>query len=302
MNRKKNKSRAEARVRAALCQKGELVESACAHVCETAFCRPQNEVALNLPGPPLDDSVYVCRYGQVHVCTEDECENVFGGTCALSGRSHANHTGMSSYDKNDYRTWNSGTHTARHYGANAKRQRIKPLEPRVTQVITTLLYSPVRNDINKHSHKAYAEIFKRKVAQYVQENEMPSIIQIEMMEEKYKNHNEKIPIIAYDHDAVERYTALILRTYSLVKQYSLDPSKLETVAVGVLYMLRQGFVAEGRTLFEIDSFLLHNLPSPSDLPRFGYQKSSITKGKHQIQNVYNNLLREGVITRAWETF
>ena len=82
------------------------------HVCSHHVCQPIDEVTLIkrqlLTGPPVTTFVYMCRFGYYHVCTERMCHGVQRfGSCPISGKSFVHHQAISSYDKNDSRTYSN---------------------------------------------------------------------------------------------------------------------------------------------------------------------------------------------------
>ena len=81
------------------------------HVCSPHVCLPLNEVAFigrGLIAPPtICEFVYLCRFGNVHVCTPNTCtlflENKHG-VCPISGIQYQS-AQQTDYDKEDWRTW-----------------------------------------------------------------------------------------------------------------------------------------------------------------------------------------------------
>lgn len=84
------------------------------HDCETGHCRPiWSELdllhqGLLAPGEAfLDTSVYVCRFGQIHVCTQDACAAYVGthnGTCPLTNAYHGHTREDTGYTPMERRT------------------------------------------------------------------------------------------------------------------------------------------------------------------------------------------------------
>lgn len=83
------------------------------HTCTHALCAPECETSMiqhgTLHGPPISNNVYLCNFGTVHICSETSC-SLYGytktQTCPLSGLEWGSM--VSTYDKNDYRTWHHG--------------------------------------------------------------------------------------------------------------------------------------------------------------------------------------------------
>lgn len=85
------------------------------HRCSHEECNPQNEehmvYAGSLEGPPLSSNIFLCKYGNVHICSASSCDLYAyskSQTCPLSGYQWG--LAVCSYDKNDYRTWKRGGH------------------------------------------------------------------------------------------------------------------------------------------------------------------------------------------------
>ena len=83
------------------------IEKGPAHNCEARHCLPvmseHNLITLGLlPSrePVICPSVYVCRLGQIHVCTDETCTfyiNTHTGTCPLTGAYHGHTRGATGY-------------------------------------------------------------------------------------------------------------------------------------------------------------------------------------------------------------
>lgn len=84
------------------------------HECEARRCQPLlseydliAKNALSPNDPIICPSVYVCRFGQIHVCTADMCDAYIGthnGTCPLTGAYHGHTRGDTGYIPVEKRT------------------------------------------------------------------------------------------------------------------------------------------------------------------------------------------------------
>ena len=81
------------------------------HVCSSTLCLPLNEPALLGMGlvslPIICEFVYMCRYGNVHVCTPNTCNRFLEnkhGVCPISNMQFHG-AQQTDYDKEDWRTW-----------------------------------------------------------------------------------------------------------------------------------------------------------------------------------------------------
>lgn len=103
--------------------KTDMVDVRKKHVCSSQTCNPQSEEQMvrsgTLDGEIVSNNVYLCKYGVVHVCSATSCK-IFPSTqtqtCTISGFQMG--TMVSSYDKNDYRTWNKSKETETTLGSD----------------------------------------------------------------------------------------------------------------------------------------------------------------------------------------
>ena len=98
------------RIRHALRTNGMLKKIDRKHACSRSTCNPLNELMLIQQGlltsPPRTLCVYVCCYEAIHVCTVEYCYGAQRtSSCEISGKSYKHHQSVSSYDKNDSRTY-----------------------------------------------------------------------------------------------------------------------------------------------------------------------------------------------------
>lgn len=81
------------------------------HVCSKQECFPMSERHCIMDGylalPIVCEPVFVCRYGNIHICTTNLCRRYFealNGTCSISGIQYRAAL-QTDYDKEDARTW-----------------------------------------------------------------------------------------------------------------------------------------------------------------------------------------------------
>lgn len=86
-------------------KRGTLSDARDTHVCDPSYCQPECEQMICAP-PYIASNVFVCRMGSVHLCSADTC-TLYSvdqtNTCPISGFQMG--TDVSSYSKDDYRTW-----------------------------------------------------------------------------------------------------------------------------------------------------------------------------------------------------
>jgi len=311
---------------------GDIIDMPTDHICSKEFCNPENEKDLIsrgfLAGPPTSTDIYLCRYRNHHVCTENECRNIDNGVCRISGACYGNPGGYSSYSKTDYRTWHQ------EFRHNEQLQQLKitanptifsvddnnkPDEPRkrkkrkkkknpkviwrryklaAQKIVTCLLYSHTRQTINDRAYKQSLKMMEKQIQMYIkscnQERQVVNIINIMLLQNKYKNIDKKLEILEYQQNVIDKYVDVIMQTYLNVKKYYTESFKFQTIAIGALYEMRQGYELENIILFPSDCFLLYNLPTINDIPAFGFKKANITRGKWIIQIAYNTAVESGV--------
>lgn len=81
------------------------------HICMASICMPLNEpalISLGFIAPPIIcESVYLCRFGNVHICTPQSCTRFLEnktGVCPISNIQYQC-AQQTDYDKEDWRTW-----------------------------------------------------------------------------------------------------------------------------------------------------------------------------------------------------
>ena len=284
------------------------------HVCSVQVCFPQNEPQLISRGllraPVLTDYIYICRYGIVHICTENECMKLIDGVCPISSRCYG-HIGYSSYDKNNPKTWSrefrqnerlqqtpgnitSNNNKSRLY--NVKRK--EAVRQKISSYIINLLFSPNRQKLNENDCNKRLKTCQKQISIYYaecKEKGVPvNVIQTMMIRDSHLFGYQKLTILNFDNNVVEKYTRLILLVRDIVIKYNRPNIKIEHIILGTLYGMRQGYETQYIDLFPTDSFLLNNLPAINDLPSsFGIQKKNITIGKQIIQMSFDNAIRSG---------
>jgi len=308
---------------------GDIIDMPLKHVCSKEFCNPENEQDLISKGflnsPAQSSNVYLCKYKCHHICDKFKCNNIVLGVCAITGACYGNPGGYSNYDKNNSRTWHTNFRSNEYCQqidefenpsifnkqisqpeAIVQKKRKKTsfkkllIQYRITAqlIVTSLLYSPIREKINNATNKNNLKILAKKTQSYIKacekQRNVVNIIHLMMLNDTYKSVNCKLEILNYDEHVINKYTNIIIETYKNVKKYYTESFKFETIALGTLYEMRQGYKIEQIQLFPSDSFLLHNLPIINDIPSFGFDKKYITKGKQIIQYAYGRAIELGV--------
>lgn len=309
------------------------------HACSGVMCNPQSEIQMinqgTLTGAAISNNVYLCRYSVIHVCSESSCTLYMANalqTCPVSGFQLG--TMVSSYDKNDYRTWEKGKETEtnvkreRDEECNVKKEEQKPQPKRyrplilektakemASDIVIKLLYSNCRSERNKAAIQEFEKQSIMARNTYVQQR--AAIRQLPYLTDIYRliAHftSQILPLVEFETDPylVEYYSCVIYQIWLLIVKYHIPQKEKQftevgeeilpridfgTVCFGVLYGMRQGITIEGTELLPRDDFLLCNLPMISELAYFDIKKKNkITRGNALLVQMYQNAIRDGAI-------
>ena len=267
------------------------------HPCSVRYCDPQNEQTLIrrglLPGPPeLPEHMYVCIFGDIHVCNENVC--MTDGPCLVSGATMGLVHEYSSYNANDSRTWTDPKKGQVSTGGTGTHK----LWDRVELLISTLFFSPKRKAIVANWKKQRGKQCKKYKDTYIKDCELKrkpvNLIHLAMLDAQY---NIPCPIEErpeYDGDRLEHYTRLALHMYQLIQGYN-DNEKVcvESVTLGVLYKMQQGININDVNVLPADPYLVQILPPMNDLVKLSIDKKRINRGEQLLLGMYETALRNG---------
>lgn len=281
------------------------------HTCHRDVCNPENERMLIakglLSGPAMSNDVFVCRYGSQHICTELLCNNHRLGVCDISGACYGPQGGYSSYDKNDPKTWSHQfrvNEITAQSSATSNRQK-RPYRRKtarhtdaIQDIIHKLLYSPIRKQVNDEKNARDSKQAETAILNYAKkchDQRAPvSLIYVMMIQDNIRSTEQKLEIIEYDEKTVLKYVQIVAKISKIVQKYYAESFKIDVLALGVLYGMRQGYEAEQIVLLPSDTFLLYNLPTVNDLPSFGYEMRVVTRGKRLYEIAFKTALDRGV--------
>lgn len=288
------------------------------HICYKDICFPETEEMMiqrgALHGSPLNkDHIYICNMGVLHICSPEKC-NIFdneSGVCPISGRYYGQV--YSSYDKNDYRTWKSKPLMRPLYSNKedsnpvVKKKRKykksitdKNIRSKANTIVTKLLFSSKRADYNnrvkqKNIKKSIEEkkTYLEKCYLEQQYPLLPVLIQIDTF---YLNR--KPPLIEFEYNEITKkhYSDIILQTWNRVNQYILKKNiniNLESIILGIIYMMRNGCIVNDIEILPQDSFLLHHLPIINNLGCMGFDKKKVTKGENLLRKAFEKGMADG---------
>lgn len=269
----------------------ELHSVSVPHECTSSYCDPQNELTLIrrglLKGPAvLPEHLYLCRYGEFHSCSEDAC--MAEGPCRVSGASMGVIPEYNSYDPQNPKTW--GVEEPRASTADVVYERVE-------NIIENLLYSHVRERIEKQTQSSREKLYKKYIGVYKEECREQGIpvnlVHVAMLEPERDSHTRKL---VRDPERISDYVHLVLRLLEHVQRLAHGDENIciETLTVGLLYKMQQGCIIDGIALVPRDVYLASYLPLGNDLPKFGIQKTKIVTGDNLIMRMYEQAQKRGM--------
>lgn len=289
------------------------------HMCERTYCLPQTEQHITHT-PTANTTVFVCRFGQVHICDFDHCQC---SVCPISGACYGHGGGWSSYDPSDPRTYEMSRTVDDEFPTFLVLEGLAPKETepvlvkkrrthyqnngnvikRAENVVETLLYSQERNKINTEYMQRQKKACTREKDTYVTQckknHQLPNMLSLDQINNRYKYNKPPLTIIKTDVERVAYYSDVIAQVYELVQRHSnagsTDSQKIcvVSVAIATLYKMRQSFQLEEVTLLPRDQYLVDHLPATNDLPRFNLDKKRFTSGEKLIEFAYDMAIKTG---------
>lgn len=269
------------------------------HFCSVPYCDPLNESGLRSRGflsandkPHTDDTMYICKYGAIHICTPYTCADSDGPEgCPISGLSSA--CAPTFGDNYDPR------HKSSPPASRYKRHKAEVQETEIENVVETLLYSDFRKHVNEEWIKKQQKACRKEKDSYVEEkcDKLPiNIIGLLMIESKYDLIKQRLPLTVFpepDRARVAAYTSII----SQVCQQALGMhvgKKLcyISIALGVLYLMQCGLTIDGRVVLPKDDFLEKHLPAMNDLSRFKIDRRKFAQGEKLIKQIPDLHIKE----------
>lgn len=315
--------------------KKDLSASRKMHLCSHELCHPETEDHLirkgDLDGPCISSNVYICIYGTIHICSVSSCtiyHETHNQTCHLSGIKHG--TMESSYDKNDSRTWYSKP-TSSSGPLPQKKERDPPLKKqkrtihhhiltdevvkfKASELVIKLLFSNARSKRNQDAileHKRDATTARNTyITQRQKQRQLPYLTDVYRLVGHFTS--QPLPLMEYEYDESlhDYYVNVIFQVWCLALKYYIPPQlkeydekgaeiiprlDLTDIALGTMYVMRQGLMHGNVVLLPRDEFLLVSLPLIHEMSYFDINKKKITKGNAIITDTYNNAIASGII-------
>lgn len=289
------------------------------HDCAAKVCNPQSELAFG--NQCFATNVFLCKFGSVHICSENACEYYPHSpthTCHVSGFQFG--TTVSSYDKNNSRSWFSKPEHVTTMGPGTlvspeppikKRRHVfqtisaEDAETRSGDMLKLLLFSNYRNTCNKSAIERFKEEAREARITYLKQQE--SNCQLPYWSDIYRitSHymSQPLPLREFEFSQAlhDYYVSIMCQVWVMVIKYYLTDSNaqipprlnFENVCLGTLYSMRQGIrTADNVMLLPKDDFLLINLPIGNQLLFFNIKKSRIGKGERILQIMYQQAFKQ----------
>lgn len=298
--------------------KGDLTDSYKPHSCNRNYCNPQSLFNLIRRG---NDTVYLCKYRQYHICDQQHCHCAL---CPISGVCWGTQL-YSSYASDDHRTWNvtadadedpnvyimpgyehtgpSPAPVAQEQAFVSKLNRMDASD-KVEQVVEKLLYSHKRVTINEEYYKQKDKALQRErdayIVQCVRQGVPVNRVHLTMIADRHQSNQAPMAILERDSALVSHLVDSVLQVCEIVERYSQQTQSkicVTSIALGVLYTMRQGLVLENVTLIPMSPLLRDHLPIMNHLSKFGLEKQKYTKGHQLIVFAYDSAVRQGVELR-----
>lgn len=180
---------------------------------------------------------------------------------------------------------------------------------RAQAIVRTLLFSKYRRIINGNAKRQNMRMRDKHREEYLKQcktsRQAPVLTDLIRFDCYFSALPLPLAELDQDEDIVVNYSHIIHHVWNVVAKFAendeddTDGPKLcfESVALGTLYTMRQGFRYNNVELLPKDPFLLYHLPIINDLTRFGFQKKKITRGEKLISMAYQNAIHLGV---SWE--
>lgn len=302
------------------------VPQECFRGAESEFALVQRGV---IPGPPLTCNVFLTRCRTIHLCSENTCTLYSAdpsGTCPVSGIQYG--AVVSSYDRNDPRTWYSrpafeggSAPEAPTEPPPAKRVVRRPVaEPlteeqkakRAADLVKLLLWSPERVTRNRTVLKQLEESAQTACDNYVdlqrQEGQPPIWTDLFRIRGHMMSQQALLQVLPFDESQHDYYVSLLTQVWDrAVRFYVRGPRpvnvpeplprrEFDCVALAALYGMRQGdYHREGVSILPRDEFLARELPVIFDLePYFGISADLITRGQKILRRAFDNAFADKV--------
>jgi hypothetical protein len=279
------------------------------HACRKETCNPQNEPQLT--NRPLTNCVYLCNFGQIHVCLPDVCtEAVYANhgelVCPISGLVVGVEESLFTRAEPHYRivktTTAGGCGDTKRHAKKPFSVSFKKMREYADLTIEKLFYGAARIEINAVAARKRKEKCEQKLKTYIcnQKRNKEFVMFPDLVIMKANIMTEPLPYELFsDHDSlwIANCSSVVMNIWenligafygSTSNNYIKDvldaPTKpnMESITLAVLYMMRNGY----SDIIPYDEFVSRHIPNEKDLVLFGYNAKKVKPGKDLIQRLY----------------
>lgn len=180
-----------------------------------------------------------------------------------------------------------------------------------SSLVKLLLYSRQRRDCIarfKERHRQQGEEAKRTyIATQREMGQLPYVTDVYRLMAHYQGQVVPMKEYEFNENTHNYYTFIITQVWDIVQRFHvpLQQKRYEgdvemvprldftAIALGTLYLMRNGVQKAHTELLPADRFLMMNLPTINTLVEFGIEKSAVTKGDLLITQAYDNAIAEG---------
>lgn len=183
---------------------------------------------------------------------------------------------------------------------------------RSREIVQILLYSKHRKDINNITRTKHQSQLNKRCEEYIKQcaNERQRIVLSDLARFNTYYSNMALPLseMKRNESIIDNYATIIQHVWNIVYTFNNNAIQnndeycgpklcFDSIALGALYTMRQGYKINSIEVLPQDRFLLYNLPIINDLTRFGFAKKKITKGENLLSIAYKNAIDSGKISR-----
>ncbi len=277
------------------------------HACRRETCNPQNEPELT--NMPLTNCVYLCNYGQVHVCLPDVCTEAVHANrgelvCPISGLVLGVEESLFTRAEPHYSIVRVKPEKKRAKTAAPFASTVKKIKTYAMGVVEKLFYGAPRAEMNAVAARKRRDKCDQKLKTYVsmqkRKREFVSLPHLILL--KSNAMLEPLPYEVFaEHDAkwMAACAGCVARTWEclvgafygpddLYKEVRDAPTKpnMEAITLAVLYMMQKGYA----DIIPYDETVSRHIPHEKDLNLFGYNAKKIKPGKDLVQRFHEKSL------------
>lgn len=271
------------------------------HVCSHKFCNPETFGNLN---------VYVCDYGQVHRCSDQNCDSYIINErderiCSISGLVLEAQTEYLTHSFNNDPHWCIQKEKPTKKRSTLKERVLKQAEEMVTKLLFGNARKEINGNITSDSEKKAIQMINKHVQECVQKHQyvkFPNIMRI--ISDAYT----KTPfysIYKVDPEIISNIVGIIgsvwdkliipfydptLNIYSMIPDAPMRPN-IESMNLGILYMMRDGHSIQGTVYIPYHSFVAFNIPREKDLKTFDVEIGRIKPAKDLLIKFYEKAIK-----------